>query len=340
VDLTTDSIAAFTEWTYDLTDAFSLTGGVRWTSDDKGLRGTVYNVFPETQPDPDPLPDRAIPDGGPLFIYPDWFKDTYEKLTYSVNGQYRISERSMAYASYSTSFKSGGFNQRYNAPPPGFVPVAFDEETVDTLEFGFKSDLTDSLRLNGAVYFSDYDDIQLIYRVGPVPLLFNAGTASIDGVELEFQYVPNSSLIVEGGFSYLDDNIDEVTAVPGASATIGPDDSLPFTPEWQGNLGVGYTFGLSNGLLLTPRIDVSYTDEQFFDVGNTALVAQQDAETVSRLSILLADGDGDWNVGFYVDNLTDELYPVMGNASLATLGYAEIIYARGRNWYVTANYFY
>jgi iron complex outermembrane receptor protein len=75
-------------------------------------------------------------------------------------------------------------------------------------------------------------------------------------------------------------------------------------------------------------------------VGNTALVAQQDAETVSRLSILLADGDGDWNVGFYVDNLTDELYPVMGNASLATLGYAEIIYARGRNWYVTANYFY
>lgn len=337
VDLTTESIAAFTEWTFDLTDAWSASAGLRWTEDQKGMQGVVLNVFPETLPDPDPLPDTAIPDGGPLFIFPDRFEDEYEKLTWSASSQYRFSQETMGYASYSTSFKSGGFNQRYNAPPPDFLPVSFDEESVETLEFGLKSDLTDSLRVNAALFFSDYDDIQLIYRIGPVPLLFNAGTASIDGFELEFQFVPSDSLIVEGGFSYLDDSIDEITEVPGASATIGPDNSLPFTPEWQANLGLGYTFFLANGWSLTPRVDASYTDEQYFDAGNTEITAQTESVTVTDLGLVLEGGQGRWNVGLFVDNLTDELYPLQGNASLETLGYAEMVHARGRNWYVTAN---
>src|SRR5690606_23822070 len=106
--------------------------------------------------------------------------------------------------------KSGGFNQRYNAPPPGFTPVAFDEETVDAWELGFKTDLIDGLRLNGAVFMSSYEDIQLIYRQGPVPLLFNAGNASIDGFELEFFYAPSFNFILEGGMSYLDASFDSV----------------------------------------------------------------------------------------------------------------------------------
>ncbi|HLT90821.1 MAG TPA: TonB-dependent receptor [Woeseiaceae bacterium] len=337
VNLTTESIAVFTEWTFDLNDAWSLSGGLRWTEDEKALQGIVFNVFPETQPDPDPLPDTAIPDGGPLYIFPDRFEDTYEKLTWSANSQYRFSEATMGYVSYATSFKSGGFNQRYNAPPPNFLPVAFDEESVETLEFGIKSDVTDSLRINAAVFFSDYDDIQLIYRVGPVPLLFNAGTASIDGAELEFQFVPNESLIIEGGFSYLDDSIDEITEVPGADATIGPGNSLPFTPEWQANLGIGYRFLLGNGWSLTPRLDTSYTGKQYFDAGNTEITAQTESVTVTDFGLLLEGGQGRWSVGVYVNNLTDELYPLQGNASLETLGYAEMIFARGRNWHVTAN---
>jgi iron complex outermembrane receptor protein len=296
------------------------------------------NIFPATAPDPNPLPDLAIPDGGPLFIYPDRFSENFEKFTGSASVQYRFSDRWMAYGSYSTSFKSGGYNQRYNAPPPGFVPVPFDEETVDTIEFGFKSDVTDNLRLNGAMFFSNYDDIQLIYRQGVVPLLFNAGKASIDGLELEFQFVPNEQFILEGGFSYLDDTIEQVTQVPGADATITPDNSLPFTPEWQANLGLGYRFTLGNGWSLTPRLDASYTDEQFFDAGTTVITAQPDPVTVTNFSLVLNDADDRWSAGFYVENLTDELYPVQGNASLATLGYAEIVYAREQNMYASLTY--
>src|SRR5690606_24695478 len=227
-------------------------------------------------------------------------------------------------------FKSGGFNQRYNAPPEGFVPVPFSEETVDTLELGFKADITDAFRLNAALFSSDYDDIQLIYRQGVVPLLFNAGEATIDGVELEFQLVPNDRLIVEGALSYLDDEIKDITEVPGATATITPDNTLPFTPKLQANVGVGYRFPLRNGWSLTPRLDASYTDKQYFDAGNTEITAQQESVTVTNLSLVL-DSGARWRAMLFVENLTDELYPVQGNASLATRGSAERSQARGRN---------
>jgi iron complex outermembrane receptor protein len=85
---------------------------------------------------------------------------------------------------------------------------------------------------------SRYDDIQLIFRQGVVPLLFNAGNATINGFEAEFGYRPNSRLVFEGGFSTRDDEIKSMTPVPGTTATVAPDDELPLTPSFQGNLAL------------------------------------------------------------------------------------------------------
>src|SRR5690606_33945049 len=128
VNLITESIAFFTEWTYDITDKLSVTGGVRYTEDDKSMRATIWNIFPETDPDPSPLPALAIRDGGPLFIYPDRFSESFDKVTGSANRKYTFDNGWMIYGSYASSFKSGGFNQRYNAPLEGFTPLPFAEE--------------------------------------------------------------------------------------------------------------------------------------------------------------------------------------------------------------------
>ncbi|MGT2514006.1 TonB-dependent receptor [Sphingomonas panni] len=68
--LKTNSVALFGEATWSPTDRLELSGGLRYTSDRKYYQGTVLNLFPATQPDPNPLPQLATTQGGPLFIFP------------------------------------------------------------------------------------------------------------------------------------------------------------------------------------------------------------------------------------------------------------------------------
>jgi iron complex outermembrane receptor protein len=333
-DLETDSFAAFGQVSVRPAGGLELAAGLRYTQDRKSYQGTVLNLFPATQPDPDPLPTQAIPEGGPLFVFDRPFEDTFSALTGSASVQYRWNRSLSTYASYSRSFKSGGFNTRYNAPPPDFLPVPFDEESVDSYELGAKLDVGSAFRLNVAAFRADYDDIQMIFRQGVVPLLFNAGEAAIKGFEAELSYHPTSGLIVEGGFSTLDDEIEAITPVPGTTATVAPGDELPLTPSFQGNLAVSVPIHLNDRYTLTPRIDGSYTSRLTFITPGSAPVIEQDGYSVGNASLTLANADKGWRLSAGVLNLLDERYLVQGNASLATLGYAERMYARARNWFV------
>jgi iron complex outermembrane receptor protein len=184
----------------------------------------------------------------------------------------------------------------------------------------------------------------MTYRLGVVPLLFNAGVASIDGGEVELNYAPTPELRVDASLGYLDAGFDSITppppfgpVTPTATATL--DSRLPFTPEWQGHFGLSYDFVLGNDWRVTPRADVSYTAEQFFDAGNSVEIAQTDDVTLLNASLTLASGDDKWRFMLSGFNLTDELYPVAGTSSLTTAsGYAEIIYARPRNFTLSATW--
>jgi iron complex outermembrane recepter protein len=330
-NLDTRSLAAFGEVSVEPLDGLELTGGLRYTEDRKTYQGTVMNLFPATLPDPNPLPTKAIPEGGPLFIYNRPFEDTFSHLTGSASARYEFNDWLNGYVSYSTSFKSGGFNTRYNAAPPGNVPVGFDEESVESFELGAKMDFGDAT-LNLAAFRANYDDIQLIFRQGVVPLLFNAGEARIQGFEAEFGYHPRGGFSFDAGMSILDDDILSITPVPGASATVAPGDDLPLTPGFQGNFGVGYEIPLSDGFTLTPRFDGSYQSKVVFITGSVPEI-EEDGYFVANASIELGINDR-WSVTAGVINLFDEEYLIQGNASLATLGYAERIFARPQNWYV------
>jgi iron complex outermembrane receptor protein len=333
-DLETDSVAAFGQVSVRPVAGLELSGGLRYTQDRKTYQGTVLNLFPATLPDPDPLPTRAIPEGGPLFIFNRPFEDTFSALTGSGSIQYRWSPRFSTYASYARSFKSGGFNTRYNAPPPNFVPVPFDKESVDSYELGAKLDVGSAFRLNVAAFRADYNDIQMIFRQGVVPLLFNAGEATIQGLEAEFRYHPASGLVVEGGLSTLDDEIKSVTPVPGTVATVVPGDELPLTPAFQGNLALSLPIAINDRFRLTPRVHGSYTSRVTFITPGSDPLIEQDGFFTGNATLTLADKSKGWQVIAGVENLTDERYLVQGNASLGTLGYAERIFARPRNWFM------
>lgn len=335
-DLKTKSFAVFGEVSVKPIENLEVSGGLRYTRDEKYYRGTVLNLFPATLPDPDPLPTTAIPDGGPLFIYPGPYERAFSALTGSASIRYSWSRAISTYASYARSFKSGGFNTRYNAAPPGNVPTPFDEETVDSYEIGAKFDLGD-VRLSAAAFIAEYTDIQLIFRQGVVPLLFNAGKARIKGLEGELNYRSrNSGLQLDLSGSVLDDRILSITPVPGATATVAPGDDLPFTPSFQGSFGIGYEIPIDR-MTLTPRFDGTYNTKITFITGSVPEIEQGDY-FVGNASITLADKDRGWKLTGGVLNLFDERYLVQGNASLGTLGYAEKIYARPRNWYLQASF--
>jgi iron complex outermembrane recepter protein len=250
----------------------------------------------------------------------------------------------MTYASWSQGFKSGGFNSRFNARVPADpatgapegAPPAFDPEHAESFELGAKLDPMHGMRLNLAAFSTDYNDIQLTYRFGVAPYIFNAGEATIRGVEGELHYAPSADWVFDGNFSYLDDEFNKIANVTfgGAAPTSIPvtlNSQLAYVPEWQGSAALEYTAHLGANLQLATRGEVIYTGAQFFDTGNTVAIAQNDDVTTYNLSFVLRRDDQPWRLRLAVKNLSDEIYPIAGNSSLTTgSGYAEIAYNRGR----------
>jgi iron complex outermembrane receptor protein len=86
-------------------------------------------------------------------------------------------------------------------------------------------------------------------------------------------------------------------------------------------------------------VDVSYQDTTYFDAVNTVEIAQLDSVTRVNATVVVAPSAGSWKVVAGVNNATDEEYPIAGNSSLSTgSGYAEIAYARPREYYVSLSY--
>jgi iron complex outermembrane receptor protein len=350
--LGTKSKAAFTEWTWKFTDQLSATGGIRYTDESKTLRAIMFNVSPATAPEPAIPTDTCDFGGAPptqtgcLFLTTNQFKRSFTDTTMSGSIQYRWSDAVMTYVSYSEGFKSGGFNQRYNATPPDNAPLSFGAETATTWEIGAKLNPLDNLRVNAALFTTDYDNIQMTYRLGVVPLLFNAGKASIDGGELEVFWAATANLTVDAGAGYLHSGFDSIIDPPPIgsppqtpTATVNLDSELPFTPDWTTHIGVAYTFALGSGWTITPRVDSSFTGGQYFDAGNSVEISQTGGVTLWNGSTTLESPDTKWRITLAGQNLGDKLYRVAGTSSLTTSsGYAEVINARPRTLSLTAQY--
>ena len=324
------SWAVFSQWTYDVTDALSITLGGRYTEDTKG---SIPDQFSYAAPDVKYLP---------VVLY----EKTFNAFTGSASISYRWNENFMTYASFSQGFKGGGWNSNFNAAVPDDVLAAlhsFNEEKANTYEIGFKADLANkTLRLNGSAFMTDYKDLQFTYRFGVAPLIANAGKASINGFELEMTWVPTSSINIDAGIGYLDDSIDEITTpdIPGLSTGVTTASSLPFTPEFSGHAGISYTSQPSVlGLVFIPRFDLVYKGSQFFDAQNTPEIAQLSGVTVFNLSLTVENPDGDWRFQAGVKNLSDEVYSIGGNSSLTTgSGYAEAVFTRGREFFLNLSH--
>jgi iron complex outermembrane recepter protein len=326
------SWAAFTQWTFNFTDRFAGTVGARYTEDDKGA---YPDQFDYATPAVKQVPVR-------------WYRDTFSSFTPSGSLSFRWNDAAMTYLSYSEGFKGGGWNSHFNSVLTAAQQAALHEfkpEEARSIELGTKLDLAqNTLRLNLAMFSSDYTDMQLTYRGpapnGVAPFITNAGKTSIDGAEAELTWAPAEPVLIDASAGFLDAKIDDLSNIPFAVLPPGlvEGNRLPFAPEWTYHLGLQYT-AHAGALEIVPRIDASYQAETFFDATNTREIAQDDAVTTVNASVQVRGADSKWRFVAGVNNATDETYPIAGNSSLSTgSGYAEIAYARPREWFASVQY--
>ena len=315
--------AVFGEWKLHVTDSMEASIGARRSSETKG---STPDQFDHAAPEVKFLPKRL-------------YERAFSATTLSAAVDYHWSDGLMTYARHAQGFKGGGWNSF-------FATVAsqesldnfhsFDEERAVSWEVGFKTDIPDKgLRLQGAVFTTDYRDMQFIYRIGPAPYLLNAGKATISGAEIEGAWTPTPSWRIQGGVGFLKDRIRSISqdfTLLGATTAVTTEHELPYTPTMQANLGLGYAFGLG-GYSVLIHTDVSRRGKTYFDAVNTREIAGLDAVVNLDASLTLRPKAGRWRAVFGVRNATNEVYPITGNSSLTTgSGYAEIAYARPREY--------
>jgi iron complex outermembrane receptor protein len=96
---------------------------------------------------------------------------------------------------------------------------------------------------------------------------------------------------------------------------------------------------MAGNLTITPRVDASYQGRTYFDATNTPEIAQLGGYTLYNGSVVIRPQVGPWRITLGVNNAGDKLYRVAGNSSLSTgSGYAEVAYARPREYFGTVSY--
>lgn len=311
------SYAAFTQMSYNLTEDFSVTAGLRYTKENKDYRPVHLDLVSGALLVPDDTAELDITDTSPRFGI-----------------EYRWNENFFTYASVSKGFKSGGFTGRTVDPQPAARP--FKPEKVWAYELGFKSDLADgNVRLNGAVYYTDYTNLQVVNQEGITPITVNAGKAEIKGAELDLQALVSENLIITAGLAYTDAKYVEIT---DPFATINVDSKFANTPKWSSTLSLDYTVDLSNDGTLALHGDWNFNSKIYNNAENTPELTQPSVHLLNATATYSHPGD-QWSLVAGVRNITDERYLISG-FDQPGVGFTEGTYARPREWFLTVRLSY
>lgn len=309
IDSETHSYAVYGEATYQITKTLSVTGGARWTRDDKTYSDDCIGAF--CQSDEDPLGSGAARVA---------LEDHWNEMTYKLGLDYQLADDELLYLSYSTGFQAGGFRTlcfgdlSSDSGDRGCGGTAFEPQTVGSYELGWKSDLADNtLRLNVAAFYARYDDIQQIVlnSAGGFPI-DNIGDVAVYGLELEVTWSPFEDLNVFAQSGYQKStfgSVDPASPPGGLNGQATPTDELPSNPRWQGKIGFDYNVPLANRLAFFYGFDLFHSDDYFTESRNLVKI-----DDYSRLNGFLGLGadDRQWQMVLAATNITNREDNVSG----------------------------
>ena len=263
-DVHTDSYAAYLHVDYQISDAWGVTAGFRYSREEKDfeggqgdLNGFSYKISGCLDPASSyvpffgPIPGvpasvtcqqlLGFPDpANPLRYFPAVVDhQKWDDFSPTAGVQYHFNQDLMAYFSYSEGFKSGGWTTRLSQPILDASAARFDPEYDTTYEVGIKSQWFDNrLRVNVAGFYSEYDGIQINVQQGPSPVYQNAGDAEIKGVELEMQSVFENGFGLDFNAGYMDAKYTRLEAcllyLADANGVCAPANGSAYDPNFGG----------------------------------------------------------------------------------------------------------
>jgi iron complex outermembrane receptor protein len=307
-DQKNESLAFFGQGTWALSDRLNLTGGLRWTKDDKEKPDSAQIIRRRNAAGPPPL--QVIVQNQEA----DW-----DEVTWRAALDYALSPTHLLYASASTGYKSGGFNR-------GTSQAIYDPETVLAFEVGSKSTLLDNrLRLNLSAFYYDYEDLQLA-QIETAPggvienITRNAASSEIWGLEAEGDAIPYDGGMFNFALGYLSAKFEDFPNVlddlTGAIEDLSGN-RLVSAPKFTTTLGFEpYTFLFANGGMLVPRIQFHYQGDAYLRVQNNP-EDQRDSFTKTDLRLRYTAPDERWFAEAFVDNIEDK--SVLSTVSTGTL---------------------
>lgn len=333
----TDSIAAYADWTFDLTGSLELNVGARYTDEDKNA--VVLNRAYANSSFTTPIATVAN------FDKTINFKNTSPKVALD----WQASDSVMLYAHASRGFKSGGYNIRAQATAVPRSAEPFDDEVVDSFEVGSKMAFLDNrLFLNLAAFHNKYEDIQLsVFTAydsngdGTNDAFFgdftNAGAGTVNGVEVEYQWLPSRNWLINGNLAWLDAKYDEFLY---AGVNIAHEQEFTNAPEFSGAVNVEYRMDLAGGGNVAARVGYSYQSE----VVATTEIVRTGAQPIRQDGYGLVNAGvtwrsaGPWTLSLQGTNLTDKEYRTTGYNLNAALGVLTGFYGAPRQVALTARY--
>jgi iron complex outermembrane receptor protein len=295
-----ETIAAFGQATWSVSDNLRFTGGLRWTQEDKSA-----DLFAQTNSTAPSVALAGVSLLDSVFAPVDQkFDRTSEGVDWLANISYDLNDDVMLFAAVSTGTKSGGFNGANGSVDER----EFDDEESINYELGIKSEwLESTLRINATAFLSSFEDYQTQVQQasGTGSIVSNEGDVETSGIDLNIEAVPLPILTLSAGVLYL--NKAETTAGPNKGQ------ALTFAPEFSGTVAATFMFPVADGGLFV-RTDYSYMGEH---ITNSQNPIEQSRTTVNTT---VGWANEQWRMSIWGKNLTDEAYSGIDASTFAFSG--------------------
>lgn len=275
---TKENLGIYFQGEYEFTENLTLTAGVRWSREEIGA-----DYLPSS-PDVSPFGPNAsfyTSDVDALVAAqnpgtPDYDENGFliarqvrqeldnDDVGYTAKLDYKLTEDSLAYLSYSRGFKGSAADIRavFALVPvdnilQGLEDSRLEPESLDAWELGYKGTFWDNrIQFDTAVFNYLYENLQQFTTPRGVPTLENAPESEINGFDANIKYAGDSGLYVQAGVTYLDT---EVTDAEGSSFAEGA--ALAASAQWSYTALVSQDFEFSSGAALTLMANMNFTDE-------------------------------------------------------------------------------